>query len=344
MDLHELAAAFPDASGYLDTATMGIPPHASLAAMRRHLDDWAAGRCDAPAFDHDVARARRAYARLADVRPEQVSIAAQLSVITGTVASSLPDGARVLAAEEDFTSVLFPFLADERLNVRIVPLDQLFDHLTAAVDLVAVSAVQSADGRRIDLDHLAMAARDASARTFVDVTQAAGWTPLGAGRFDVTACSGYKWLCSPRGTAFMTIKPEGTDWLVPRHAGWYAGDDPWTSIYRPPLRLADDARRFDISPAWIAWVGAAPALEVLADTGTDVIEAHDVGLANELRERLGMSPSNSSIVSLDLDLGDAADPLAEAGIRCAARAGRARLGFHCYNTLADVDRVVEALR
>ena len=33
-------------------------------------------------------------------------------------------------------------------------------------------------------------------------------------------------------------------------AGWYAGQHPWESIYGTPLRLAEDARRFDVSPAW----------------------------------------------------------------------------------------------
>jgi len=32
-----------------------------------------------------------------------------------------------------------------------------------------------------------------------------------------------------------------------------AGDDPWSSIYGGPLRLASDARRFDVSPAGHAW-------------------------------------------------------------------------------------------
>src|SRR5215218_3680077 len=172
-----------------------------------------------------------------------------VSITTGLVASCLPEGSRVLSAEEDFTSVLFPFLVDPRLDVTVVPLDELLDQLRPTVDLVAVSAVQSADGRRLDLDLLAERADQAGARTYVDLTQAAGWLPVGAGRFDVTACSAYKWLCSPRGVGFMTVRDD-VDWLVPRLAGWYAGPDPWTSLYGPPLRLAEDARRFSVSPAW----------------------------------------------------------------------------------------------
>jgi selenocysteine lyase/cysteine desulfurase len=342
MRIEQLAAAFPAVRGFLNTASLGLPSLAGLAAIEQHLAEWRDGRSEPPAFDDHVARSRRAYARLVGADTSAVAVVGQVSVVTGLVASSLPSGARVLCAEEDFTSVLFPFLADARLDVRVVPLDQLLDAIDATIDLVAVSAVQSGDGRRIDLDELATAADAAQARTFVDVTQAAGWMRLDATRFDVTACGAYKWLCSPRGAGFMTITPAATEWVVPRHANWYAGDDPWQSIYRPPLRLAGDARRYDASPGWISWVGAAPSLELLADAGTELIEAHDVGLANLLRERLGLAAADSAIVSLDVPGGHAA--LEARGIRCAGRAGRVRLSFHHYNTAADVDLAAEALR
>jgi selenocysteine lyase/cysteine desulfurase len=260
-------------------------------------------------------------------------------VATGLVASSLPNGANVLCAEEDFTSVLFPFLADSRLNTKVVPLDDLIDQIEPGTDLVAVSAVQSADGRVLNLDDLAAAATETSTRTYVDVTQAAGWLPLDSGRFDVTACGAYKWLCSPRGSGFMTVGADH-DWLIPRYAGWYSGDEPWQSIYGPPLRLAPDARRFNVSPAWFDFVAAAHAAELIADTGVPAIQSHSVGLANSLRSLLGMAPSNSAIVSVDTPHGEA---LARAGITAAVRAGRVRMSFYLYNTMDDVERTAGIL-
>ncbi len=78
--------------------------------------------------------------------PERVAIGNQVSTFTGLVAAALPDGARVLAAEEDFTSALFPFLghADRGLRVQTVPLAGLIDSIGPGIDLVSVSAVQSA--------------------------------------------------------------------------------------------------------------------------------------------------------------------------------------------------------
>jgi hypothetical protein len=57
-----------------------------------------------------------------------VALVGQVSTATGLGASCLPDGANVLCAEEDFTSVLFPFLVDDRLTAN-VPLDHLLDEM-----------------------------------------------------------------------------------------------------------------------------------------------------------------------------------------------------------------------
>lgn len=338
----DVAAAFTRVEGWCNTATVGLPPRRAIAALRASLDQWEAGRLDTVGFDADVLRARVAYADLAGTSVDRVAMPGAASITAGLVASCLPDGARVLCAREDFTSVLYPFLADGRLEVEFVPLAGLVDSIDAGIDLVAVSLVQSADGRVVDPDALATAASLAGARTFVDMTQAAGWLPVDADRFDVTACAAYKWLCSPRGIGFMTVRAD-VDWLVPRLAGWYASDSPWTSCYGPPLQVAPDARRFTVSPAWFDVRATAVALETIGRLGIESIHAHDVALANRFLAALDLPPSDSAIVSVATDDG-AATALDAAGIATAVRAGRTRLSFHAYNTDQDADRAAQALR
>jgi selenocysteine lyase/cysteine desulfurase len=124
-------------------------------------------------------------------------------------------------------------------------------------------------------------------------------------------------------------------------ANWWATDDYANGFYGLPLRLSATARRFDISPAWFSWVGAASALEVLLEIGVEEIHRHDVRLANRFREAMGLESSNSAIVPVEAN--GAADRLAAAGVRAAVRAGNARLSFHAYNTDDDVDLAVAAL-
>ena len=213
--------------------------------------------------------------------------------------------------------------------------------LPACATPISSTAVQMSSGEVADLDAIAAAADAHGAMTLVDATQACGWLPLDASRFDVVVAAAYKWLMSPRGTAFMAVRPDVLERIVPFAAGWFAGDDVHTSYFGPPLRLASTARRLDTSPAWFSWVATQPALELVAAIGVEAIHAHDVGLANRFRAGLGLEPSNSAIVSADVP--DARARLEAAGIVAAERGGRLRTSWHVYNTEADVDRVLEAL-
>jgi selenocysteine lyase/cysteine desulfurase len=336
------AAGFPGAAGYLNTSTLGLPPVAAVRALHDAVDEWAAGRADPRAYDLSVQRSRVAFARLTGVPAGWVAVAGQVSSLVGLVAAGLPGGAEVVGFEGDFTSVLFPFLARPDLTVRLVPLERLADAVDRRTALVAVSAVQSSDGRLADLDAITTAAREHGARLLVDGTQSVGWLPYDASTIDYHVVGGYKWLLCPRGTSFLSVRPEHLDTLPAVHANWYAGQDPWQSIYGPPLRLADDARRFDLSPAWLPWVGTAEALELLDRVGVEAVHRHDVALASSVRDRLGLPPSGSAVVSLALP--PAAEPLLQqAGVRYAVRDGRARFSFHLYNTPADADLLVEVL-
>ncbi len=329
---------------YLNTATLGLPPRRSWVALQNALTGWRAGTADPPTYDLPLGAARRAYAGLVGVSESDVAVGSQVSAFAGLLAACLPDGSEVLTAAGDFTSILFPFYAQagRGITVRDVPLERLADAVTAQTTLVSVSAVQSADGRVADLDGLNAACQATGTRVLLDTTQAVGWLPVDAGRFAYTVCAGYKWLLSPRGTAYFTVRRELLDDLIPHAAGWYAGDKPWSSIYGAPLRLAPDARRFDVSPVWHSWVAAAPAVGLLAEVGTQVLHGHAVGLADRFCAGVGVAPRASAIVSLAVDE-SAAAAMRAAQIVASVRAGRLRLSFHLSTGEQDVDRAIDVL-
>ena len=338
--VHDQFAVRP---GYLNAASMGVPPRAAAAALSEALIDWQLGTATPPSYDPSIARARRLYAELVHVPVSWVAIGSQVSVFAGMVAASLPAGAEVLTAHGEFTSMTFPFHAQAHrgVTVRAVPLAHIAAEIRPTTALVSVSLVQSADGAVADIEAITAAARRYGAMTFVDTTQSTGWLPYDASTADFTICGGYKWLCHPRGTAFFTVRPELRETLVPTNAGWFAGDDPWSSIYLSELGLADDARRFDVSPAWLSWVGAVPALELLSSVGIEAIQRHDVALANDFRRGLGLPDGNSAVVSIRRD--DAQWRLESMGCRVAARAGAVRVAFHLWNTPDDVELALRAL-
>jgi len=338
--------------GYLNTSSYGPPPRPAWEALQQSLDDWRAGRTSWEPWADAVGVARHWFAALVGVDPATVATGAAVSQLLAPVAAAVPDGTRVLVPDVEFTSNVFPWAVhtDRGVTVRTAPVDRLADAIARDVDVVAFSAVQSATGEVADVAAISQAARDVGALSVMDTSQAIGWLPVDPNAADLQVCAAYKWLCSPRGTAFLVHHPALaerhpgiTSRLRPLAAGWFAGEVPHESYYGPPLRLARDARRFDISPAWHCWVGAAPALQVLAATGAGAIGEHNVALADSFLTALDQPPSNSAIVSVPAD--DAAVArLTAAGVRFGVRAGRVRVAFHLYSTADDVDMAIGALR
>lgn len=340
----DLTKEFDAAPGFLNAATLGLPPRRTRAALAQALDDWTRANASPAVYDEAVQRSRELYAHLAHVDVDDVAIGSQAAVTAGMVAASVPDGAEVVCVDGDFTSMVFPFLAqaDRGVTVRHVPLERLADAIDTSTFLVAFSMAQSSDGRIADGVAVAAAARDHGAMTFADVTQSAGWLQLSAGDFDVTVCSAYKWLCCPRGAAFSTLTSSARDRLRPINASWYAGQSVYDSCYGPGMELARNARRFDVSPAWLSFVGAVPSLELMSSLSDEQV-VHGAKLADALRGRLGMMPEGRPVLSLDDPHGERQRRLQDAGCTVAARAGKVRIAFHLWNTEADVELAARAL-
>jgi selenocysteine lyase/cysteine desulfurase len=229
MVLNDLAdIEFAAETTYINTASIGLPPARTLRALRSAHDEWGRGRASSVAYDAVVAAARESFARLVGVAADRVAIGSTVSTHVGLVATSLPPGAEVILAEEDFSSLVQPFAGRDDLAVRIVPLGDVAGAVRPGTALVAVSAVQSADGRLADLAAIRSAAAAAAqgTLTLIDATQAVGWLPFSAGDWDYVICNTYKWLLCPRGVCFLALSLQGADRLHPAYAGWYAGEDP----------------------------------------------------------------------------------------------------------------------
>ncbi|GAS88563.1 aminotransferase class V-fold PLP-dependent enzyme [Mycolicibacterium brisbanense] len=334
-------AEFAGAEGFLNTPTFGLPPQFLLDALHGCLGEWQAGTMQAASFDDPVRAGRAGYAQLAGVPVESVAMAGNVSAALGLVAAAIPDGSRVAVLSGEFTSTTFPFAAQGRgVTVTELTPTELIDR-AADFDAVSVSLVQSANGAVLDLAALRAAVQGADTITVIDLTQALGWACPDVSWVDVTVAAVYKWLLAPRGTAWMSLCERVAATMTPHAANWYAGEQPWQSIYGLPLRLADDARRFDTSPAWFSVLGAGLTLPWLASLDRGAVKQHTVGLANRLRAEIELPQQDSAIVSIPI--ADAAERLQRAGIRASMRAGALRVGFHLYNTEDDLDRLVDAL-
>ncbi|MGV0604791.1 aminotransferase class V-fold PLP-dependent enzyme [Mycolicibacterium sp. XJ1904] len=335
-------AEFAGAAGYLNNPTYGLPPRFVVDALHDCIAQWQHGTMDVPSFDGQVRAGRAGYAALAGVPVESVAMGSTVSGALGLVAAAIPEGSRVVVLPGEFTSTTFPFAAQAGRGVTVteLPADQLVAD-AADFDVVAVSLVQSATGALLDAEALRRTVAGTDTVTVVDITQAVGWKALDLGWADVTVAAAYKWLLAPRGVTWMSLSERVRRMMTPHAANWYAAEQPWQAIYGLPIQLADDARRFDISPTWFSALGAGLTLPWLATLDRVAVERHSVGLAARLRLALQLPPQESAIVSLPID--GAEERLVSAGIRASVRAGAVRVGFHLYNDDNDLDRLLDTL-
>jgi selenocysteine lyase/cysteine desulfurase len=330
-------------TGYLNTAAIGLPFSRAADILVDAINQWRAGTLQITDFDSDVVAAREAWARLVGVAPSDVATGTSVSQLIGLVAASIPDRTKVLAIDNEFTSVTFPFAAQRHRGVTVTEAKRVeFLSRLRGHDLVAVSAVQSADGAGLDLDELRTEAEAAQVQVLIDVSQAAGWQPLRLDWAQFVVGAAYKWLLAPRGAAWMAVRRDALADVVPQVANWSGTEDIWSGLYGLPLRLTHDARRLDSSPVWFAQRAAAVSLSWLAGLDLTAVREHCVGLADATLAGLGLYPRDSAIISLDLTA-QATRRLIKAGAQFSTRADRTRLSFHLYNTIDDVDLVLSAL-
>jgi selenocysteine lyase/cysteine desulfurase len=305
---------------------------------------WSEGGLTFGAWFADTQLTRDSVARLLEVSADSVALGTSTATMLGSVAANLPDGARVLAPENEHNSNLLPYInhAHRGITVTLVPLAELASRVDADTALVSCSAVQSLTGEVADVAAIRAATQKAGAIFCLDGSQACGWLPLSGTSADVIVCSVYKWLCSPIGGAFLVVSPEMIKRMRPAVPGWPATTEPAAPPYGVEAQLASSARRFDSAPNLISMIGTRHSIDAICGIGIETIFEHDVGLANRLRQGLDMPASNSAIVTLAMPGG--ANQLAAKGIQATEWRGVLRMSFHLHNSQEDVTRTVAALK
>jgi selenocysteine lyase/cysteine desulfurase len=334
---------------YLDSATYGLPPEPTLRVMREALDAWNAGSANwIEDWDKVGERGRAAFAALLRIDPGRVALLPATSVGVGLVAAELTAADDVVVPADEFTSVLFPLLVarDRGVPVREVEFERLVDAITPGTTLVACTLVQMQTGRTAPIRAIVERAAEVGARVLLDATQGTPFVAFGdlVDRIDYLVVSAYKHLLCPRGVAFMALRPDHVGRLPPILANWRAADRPYGRFFGGPLTLAPDAAMYDVSLAWLPWLGAAESLELLVRWQAAGALEEPMRLARELAEGLGLEWGGSSLVCAPIDDADAARAaLAAARIRASFRGTGVRLSPHVYNDGADVTRAIDAL-
>lgn len=345
---------------WLDTPACAPGAQPVVDAMHDALTGWQTGDFSWSEWDAAREACRGLFAQFVGAPADNVALVGSVGEAAATVSRHLPPGDIVIGAKE-YRSNLFPFAAAgdaERRVVRAgtsatgVRADDLVAAIRPDTAIVVVSDVLSQDGHRVDLRRVRAAADAVGAALFVDATQSLGVLRLNydAIRPDYLAVHGYKWMLCPRGAAWLVVRDDRLESIHPLMPNVQSGAD--SGYFGGELNPWPTAARCDTSPAWMSWVGARAALELMLALPSVAVERHCVDLAARFREGAAAAGaialddgSGSHIVTVTVADADAAlVALRARRVRAIALGDRVRVGFHYFNNEADVDTALAGLK
>ena len=341
--------------------------------VRQAYDEYLAGWDEHGAeWEHWVERAdaaRASFARLIGATPEEVAVVTSVSQGVSSLVSALPlepGRNRIVISEFEFPTVGQIAHAQELRGAEVVhvrpdsdgriPVERFAEAIDERTALVCCTAISYRTGYRLDVAEVARLAHEQGALCLADSYQAAGAIPLDVNdlHVDLLTSGTVKYLLASSGLAFMFVRRDLHDRLLPTQTGWFADEDIFRmdiSDYSP----AADARRFDAGTPPVPNIYAGLAgMGIVEEVGVATIEAHVKGLADRLLTGLDELGATVATPRGDGEYGPlvcvaSTDPhalvmeLQRERIVTSERDTNLRISLHLYNVEEDIDRILEAL-
>jgi selenocysteine lyase/cysteine desulfurase len=314
---------------------------------------------------------RSQVARLINARETEIALTTNTTFGIALAARmiDLGPGDIVLASDREFPANVYPWtgLKERGVTLELVPVtpegwpdeDRLVARLSdPRVRVLSVSLVQFSNGYLVDLARLSRETRATNTIFVVDAIQGIGQVPVDLVRtpVDFLACGSQKWLLSPWGSGFMYVREELIAGLHPPVTGWmaYEGTDDFTQLTRYGDRLRENARRFEmITLPYQDFAGMRSSLELLLSLPVATIESHiqrlhqpivDWARAQGVPITSPRDGHRSGILCIAPEHpAQVHRRLRDASIIASLREGSIRLSPHFYNTMEEIERVIEVL-
>ncbi|MCO5216373.1 MAG: aminotransferase class V-fold PLP-dependent enzyme [Thermomicrobiales bacterium] len=231
--------------------------------------------------------------------------------------------------------------------------EEFWRGVTPRTKVIYVSHITSATALRLPVELICARAREAGILTVIDGAHAPGQIPLDITALgaDIYAGNCHKWLCAPKGAAFLYVHPDHQPWVESTIISWGWHPDN-TFISRNQLQGTRDVSPFLTVPTAIAWQ-REHEWDVVRTSCHELLREY----VEKLHEMLGTEPiyANDSwyaqLAAITLPAGDHAGlreqfinhgleiPLTMHGDRTFVR-----ISVQGYVTRADLDHLVEVLR
>jgi selenocysteine lyase/cysteine desulfurase len=316
----------------------------------------------------------KALGRLLNASYDEVILGNSTSYGLHLIANGIrwEEGDEVLLVEGDFPADITPWLGlrKEGVNVkfikpkrRVPSSEELVDAITDRTRLFCTTWVNSFTGHLIDIDEFGGICRERDVKFVVNGTQAIGAKALNLKetRVDAFTSCGFKWLCGPYGTGFCWIEPALLGQLEYNQAYWLTLQEGVGLQEEMNVNVDGDlgAKRYDVFGTanfhnFIPWTAS---VEYLLSKGISSIEDHN----EKLVERLVKSIDSMKFEVISPEVGEEMSSIAvishlkgknqqiytrllDNGYYVSLRNGRLRISPHLYNTMDEIDAVLDLLR
>jgi selenocysteine lyase/cysteine desulfurase len=351
---------------YLNSCSQGALSDAVREGFQELLATWDEGGSPWDIWIEQYEAARRAFAGMIGAEAEEIAVVSSVSAGINSIASSLDFGTRdtVVMGEFEFPTMGHIWLAQQRRGAKVeflaakgerLPADSYARAINRKTLIVPVTGVCFMNGFRSQVQEIVQAAHANGALSMLDDYQDCGTRPIDVKALgvDFYTAGTLKYLLGPPGVAFLYVRKELIDSLIPTVSGWFAQANPFafdTTHFNP----APSARRFEAgTPPIPSLYGCLPGIGLLREIGLAAVASHVKKLACALTkgaQALGFgvkTPPDTVGPLVVLQCRDADGLVAKLAARdiiVSSRRDGLRVSFHVYNTLEDVDVLLHELQ
>lgn len=266
-------------------------------------------------FEEERKKAKAEIGKLINADIDELAYIRNTTEGTSIIASGYPlgKGDNVVVIDQEDEANILPWVnasINRDNEVRIVKTDgrsltedQILDTVDSGTRIVALSAVESLSGVRLDLAKLSARLKEQGILLSVDGIQAIGRLDIDVRRdgIDFLSCGGFKGLMSGFGTGFLYCRRDLIPKIAPSYAGSGCTEDigDGHALFRnvSDFKLLNTSERFESgSFNTLGIILMGESVELINELGINNIEANVVSLEQQLRRSL-KDIANLEIVS-----------------------------------------------